>query len=270
MARAARTLGFPARLTGFLAGHTGALVAQLAREEGLEAWWHRLEHGETRNCLLINHERGDATVINEAGPTLTMREWEAFAQDVEARASQAEAVVLAGSVPPSVPAEAYADLCRALTRRARRVYVDTPGPPLAAVLRDPAGLCLKVNRSELSQALGQSLEEPGRLLALLRSLIGAGAVLAGVTMGAGGAVLATADGAWRAETPKAPLRSSVGSGDSFLAGLAGGHLEGWSTPEVLRLATACGAANAETPYPAVFEAERVAELRSRSLVESLG
>ncbi len=257
VARAARILGQAARVTGCLAGHTGDLVADLALQEGLEACWHRLPRGETRNCLLLNHDHGDATVINEAGPVLEPRDWEEFARHVGSLATGAEAVVLAGSVPPSVDPEAYAQLCRVLARRAGRVWVDTPGPPLAAILRDPTGLSLKVNRAELTEALGRGLDEPGRLLAALRALIGAGASLVGVTMGPRGALVASADGAWQVTAPEVRLVSSVGSGDAFLAGLAVGTLRQGCLPEALRLAAACGAANAETPYPAHFQASRV-------------
>ncbi len=270
VARAARVLGHPCRLTGCLAGHTGALVEDLARAEGLEATWHHLAGGETRNCLLLNHEGGDATVINEPGPLLSAADWADFSARVSRMAREARTVVLAGSVPPSVDPEAYAVLCRSLARQVGRVWVDSPGAPLAALLHDPRGLSLKVNRAELSEALGCPLEDPGRLLAALRALIGAGATLAGVTLGPQGALLATADGAWRVEAPTTGLVSSVGSGDSFLAGLAVGWERDWSPPEALRLAAACGAANAETPYPAHFRSSRVQELFEACRAEPQG
>ena len=270
VARAARVLGLGARVTGCLAGHTGALVADLAREEGLDARWHLLPLGETRTCVLLNHDQGDSTVLNEPGPHLDPADWLAFHRLVEELAGGVRAVVLAGSVPPSVDPEAYAALCRALVRRVGRVYVDTPGPPLAALVRNPVGLAIKVNRAELAEALGQPLEEPGRLVAALRALLGAGAAMVGVTLGAQGAVVATADGAWRGTSLAGPLVSSVGSGDSFLAGLVAAEVAGLPLTEGLRLACACGAANAETPLPGRFEADRVAALRAGATVERLG
>lgn len=269
VARAARTLGLPARVTGCLAGHTGDLVADLAREEGLEAVWHWLPRGETRNCLLLNHAQGDATVINEPGPVLSPEDWSAFAGLVESLSRGSEAVVLAGSVPPSVSPEAYAELCRWLVRRGVRVYVDTPGTHLAALIHNPKGLALKVNRAELSAALGRSLDAEEDLLKAMRGLIETGALLVAVTMGAAGALAATAEGTWRVEAPPADLVSSVGSGDSFLAGLAAGEFQDLPLPEALRLAAACGAANAATPLPARFDAERVEELRRSCLVETV-
>jgi len=270
VARAARVLGHPYRLTGCLAGHNGDLVDDLARAEGLEADWHHLPRGETRNCLLLNHDQGDATVINEPGPVLEARDWDGFTRKVEGLTQGVRGVVLAGSVPPSVDPEAYAGLCRSLARRVGRVWVDSPGPPLAALLRDPRGLSLKVNRAELSEALGHPLDDPGRLLAALRAVIGDGAALAGVTLGPQGALLATADGAWRVAAPATGLVSSVGSGDSFLAGLAVAWDREWSVPDSLRLAAACGAANAEPPYPAHFQSERVQGLFQACRAEPLG
>lgn len=269
-ARAARAIGQPAKVAGILAGHTGALVADLAAAEGLDTAWHHRTHGETRVCLLLNHDQGDATVINEAGEDLAPQEWRDFAALVERQAGRARAVAFAGSVPPSVDPDAYVDLCRSLARLTGRVYVDTNEAHLAAVLRDPRGLSVKVNRRELESGLGRRLDEPSRLVAELRALLGMGACLAVVTMGGDGLVAADPSGVWRVTGPSVPLVSSVGSGDSFLAGLAAGELQGASLPEALRLAAACGAANAETPFPAAFGAGRVAELRAACQVERVG
>lgn len=269
-ARAARALGQPARVTGLLAGHTGAHVADLAAAEGLDTAWHHRARGETRVCLLLNHDQGDATVINEAGEDLAPQEWRDFGARVEGLAAEAQAVALAGSVPPSVTPEAYVDLCRTLARRTGCVYVDTNEEHLAAVVRDPRGLAVKVNRREIEGALGRRLDEPSRLVAELRALLGMGACLAVVTMGGEGALAADPSGVWRVTGPSVRLVSSVGSGDSFLAGLATGALQGLPMPEALRLAAACGAANAETPLPASFTAARVAELRRAAQVERVG
>ncbi|MGI5842684.1 MAG: 1-phosphofructokinase family hexose kinase [Candidatus Xenobium sp.] len=270
VARVIRILDHPYRLTGCLAGNTGNLVAELAREEGLETDWHRLPRGETRNCMLFNHDQGDATVINEPGPVLDAGDWDDFVRKVEEMAGAARGVLLAGSVPPSIDPEAYAGLCRSLARRVGRVWVDSPGPPLAAILRDPRGLSLKVNQAEFSEALGRPLDDPGRLLAALRSVLGAGAALVGITQGPQGALLATADGAWRVEAPPTQLVSSVGSGDSFLAGMAVAWDRQWGVPDSLRLAAACGAANAESPYPGRFRTERVQDFFQKCRAEYLG
>lgn len=269
-ARAARALGQPCRVTGILAGHTGAHVADMAAAEGLDAAWHHRPRGETRVCLLLNHDQGDATVINEAGEDLSLQEWRDFGARIEGLAEQAQAVAFAGSVPPSVAPEAYVDLCRALSRRTGCVYVDTNEAHLAAVVRDPRGLAVKVNRREMEGALGRRLDQVSRLVAELRALLGMGACLAVVTMGGEGAVAADPSGVWRVTGPSVKLVSSVGSGDSFLAGLATGALQGLPLPESLRLAAACGAANAETPLPAAFTAMRVAELRGATQVERVG
>lgn len=263
VARAARTLGVPCLATGFLAGHTGRLVADLARAEGLEADWHLLGSGETRNCHLINHPGGDATVINEPGSAVPEAEWAAFEAHLDRLAADARAVALAGSLPPALDAEVYAALCRRLARRVGRVYVDSSTQHLGAVVGHPAGLVIKVNRAELAGAVGRPLDEPGRMVAECRALVGAGAEAVVVTLGAAGALGANRDGAWRVAGPEVRLVSSVGSGDSFLAGMAAAALAGRPFPETLAWGAACGAANASTELPASFtrqDAERLLAL----------
>lgn len=271
VARAARNLGVDDQLSvGFLAGHAGHLLRDLMAGEHLPFCWHFAAQGETKMSHLLLHEQGDTTVINEPGPVMTAEDWQAFEALVWEKAKLSRAVVLAGTIPPGVPAARYLDLCRRLTTLQTQVFIDTPGATLQAVLTDPAGMAIKVNRSELSQALGIDLTAPGKMVATLRVLIGSGAKLIGVTLGSEGAILADANGIYRTCNSPRPQCSisTVGSGDSFTAGLVTGYLRGRSLPDSLRLAEACGIANIESPQPAQFERERVETLMRLIQIEA--
>ena len=271
VARAARNLGVDDQLSvGFLAGHAGHLLQDLMARERLPFCWHYAAQGETKMSHLLLHEQGDTTVINEPGPPMSAEDWQAFEALVWEKAKLSRAVVLAGTTPPGVPAAQYLDLCRRLTTLQTQVFIDTPGATLQAVLTDPAGMAIKVNRSELSQALGIDLTAPGKMVATLRVLIGSGAKLIGVTLGSEGAILADANGIYRTCNSPRPQCSisTVGSGDSFTAGLVTGYLRGRSLPDSLRLAEACGIANIESPQPAQFERERVETLMRLIQIEA--
>lgn len=260
-ARAASILGVPTLITGFLGGYSGHLLAKLVADEGLNASWSQIACGETKMSHLLHHEGGDSTVINEPGPLLSREDAAQFRSLVLGNARDAQAVILAGSIPPGFEPADYASLCRTLAKNCPLVYVDTPGDSLKAVLEDPRGLSIKVNKHELGDALGISLNNPGAIHAAMRSVIGAGAALIGVTLGAEGAAIATSQGAWFTDGCKASQTvSSVGSGDSFTAGLAVAQMRGLPLDEALRYASACGAANAESLYPAVFTRARAEEL----------
>jgi 1-phosphofructokinase family hexose kinase len=246
--------------TGPLAGHAGRIVADLAVAEGLRTDWHWLAQGETRTCTLINHDGGDTTVINEQGPTLSAGDWAGFAAHVQQIAQNAKAVAFAGSVPLGVAPAALGELARSLAASQRTVYVDTSVAALAAVLAQPQGVCLKVNRGELAGGLG--LDSDGisltKLIQEAQRLITQGAALVVVSLGGEGALMVTAEGqVWQAMAPSLKVVSTVGSGDSMLAGLVVARLRGSSWPEALAFSVACGSANVLSTLPGRFERGQV-------------
>ena len=106
VSRVARLLDCPALATGPLGGRAGQLFAELADDEDFLADWYWLKTGETRTCLLINHEASDATVINEPGPTVSPEDWGGLASHVGRLARPVQAVAFSGSLPPGVAASA--------------------------------------------------------------------------------------------------------------------------------------------------------------------
>lgn len=263
--RVASILGYPVLTTGPMAGHSGRLLADLAAADGLPADWYWLEGVETRLTTLIHLPAGDTTVFNEPGPTMSEADWQGFAGHITRLAEAARAVAFCGSVLPGVQAEALGELARLLAAGLRHVYVDSSGLALAAVLERPAGLCVKVNRAELAGGLGR---EPADLsLPQLRAagqmLLERGATLVVVTLGGEGAVAIAPEGAWHARPPALPVVSTVGSGDSLLAGLALSRLDGRGPKEALAYGVACGAANALTAMPGRLDPQTVQELLPR-------
>ncbi|RRR67585.1 MAG: 1-phosphofructokinase family hexose kinase [Candidatus Viridilinea halotolerans] len=246
VARAARTLGQAALVCAPLGGHTGEQVAHLAAEEGLLGRWTSMHAGETRTCiLLVDPQTEDATALNEAGPPLAERDWAAFTADVLDGAASADLCLLTGSLPRGVSASQLGDLLSELSVRGRRVLVDSSGPALAAAVAvRPYGI--KVNQHELGNLLGRTLTSPQEAAQALHELQAQGIQLAAVSLGATGCVVAHAGATWHACPPAVCAVSSIGSGDSLLAGLSTGLLRGIPLPDALRLGVACGSADALT------------------------
>lgn len=264
VARAALTLGQTSQITvGFLAGHSGQILADLVESEGLPCEWHRSSSGETKMSHLLLHDGGDTTVINEPGPTMSTEDWRSLESLIWKWAPQSRAIVLAGTTPPGISTGDYLELCHSLVSiTTSQVFIDTQGKNLQAVLSSPQGLAIKVNQEELSQALGRDLNDTNSLISSLKEIISQGAHMMGVTLGSKGAILADIHGVYRIKHIPNPQRyvSTVGSGDSFTAGLVTGYLKNLSKVESLQLATACGLANVESSQPAKFSLERVHEL----------
>jgi len=219
-----------------------------------------------RSNVALTEPGGVTTKINEPGPALSEDQQEALIGLLLDQARGAAWVVLAGSLPPGVPADFYATVTRRLRslfdgEAAPRVAVDSSGEPLAAAVSgDTSGKpdLLKPNAEELAElavaagfATNKSAEEleadPEAAAAAAAAVVrsGVGAVLA--TLGSKGAVLVTADGAWLATHPPVTAVSTVGAGDSSLAGYLLASSQGAAPVDCLRQAVAHGAAAASLP-----------------------
>ena len=262
VARALSALGTGACCMGPVGGASGKILADLATAEGLDADWTWCEV-ETRSCtIVVDPAARRATVINEAGPRLSVGDWKRLCTDILARAARARGVCVSGSLPPGVPAEDLAELCRSLVEAGQAPWVDSSGPGLAAVL-GIRGLRLKINREEAEEVLGRALDGVAACATAARQLLGRGMTAVVLTLGAEGAVLATPDACWHAASPPIPSASAVASGDSFLAGLVAALDAGRDLPEALRWGVAAGAANALAEGGARFSREQFDSVLTR-------
>ncbi|MFE4833173.1 1-phosphofructokinase family hexose kinase [Arthrobacter sp. NPDC056691] len=238
-------------------------------------------HEPLRTNVALTEPGGVTTKINEPGPVLAEDAQEALISLLLERSRGASWVVLAGSLPPGVPADFYATVTRRLRNAdagagVPMIAVDSSGAPLAAAVagESPATTTvsgkpdlLKPNAEELAElaaAAGfssvntaEELEaDPYAAAAAAAAVVrsGVGAVLA--TLGSKGAVLVTADGAWLATHPPVTAVSTVGAGDSSLAGYLLAASQGAAPADCLRQAVAHGAAAASLPgstVPAVHQ-----------------
>ncbi|ANW66895.1 1-phosphofructokinase [Mycobacterium sp. djl-10] len=211
-----------------------------------------------RTNLAITETDGTTTKLNEPGATLDAAALTALTDTVVHRAAGADWVVLSGSLPPGAPDDWYADVVSALRSVGCRVAVDTSDAPLLALagrFGDAAPDLVKPNSDELASLAGRSAAEleddPDAVVEAARSLVnrGVGAVLA--TLGSAGAVLVNAQGAWLATPPPITVRSTVGAGDSALAGYVCADVAGAEAPRRLQMAVAYGSAAAALPGSAL-------------------
>lgn len=216
-----------------------------------------------RSNITLTEPDGTTTKINVPGPPLDAGEQERLINLLVTTCAAGEDgspaawLVLAGSLPPGASPDLYALVAHAVRQhfgdRAPRIAIDSSGPPLlGALLHNAAPDLLKPNAEELSEVTGIGTEDelegdPGLAVSAARTLIarGVGAVLA--TLGPKGALLVTADGAWQATRPPVEARSTVGAGDSSLAGFLLADVAGAPPRDCLRQAVAHGAAAASLP-----------------------
>lgn len=219
--------------------------------------------GTVRTNLTVTEPDGTTTKINEPGAALTGAEAERLARAVTDHARSARWVVLSGSLPPGLPDSWYADIVAALRPLDCKVAVDTSGAPLAALAADlqrAAPDLIKPNAEELAGLAGvtpESLEgavrrgDPAPVVSAARRLVDRGVTAVLATLGPAGAVLVDAEGAWLATPPPIRPRSTVGAGDSSLAGYVRAEVEGAGAPGRLQMAVAYGSAAAALPGSAM-------------------
>lgn len=223
-----------------------------------------------RANLTVTDPDGTTTKLNLPGHALSEAARDQLASVLLTEAADARWAVLSGSLPPGVPDGWYTTLVEALHDQGCLVAVDTSGEPLRAVLTGTPQArpdLVKPNAEELVEALGMSRDEVGgvasgggdpRAAAVhAATLVEQGTPSVLVTLGADGAVLVTAEGAWRATPPQTVLRSTVGAGDAALAGYLLAELEAAYPPERLRRAVAYGSAAAGLPGSAMPRPDQV-------------
>jgi 1-phosphofructokinase len=219
--------------------------------------------GAVRTNLAITETDGTTTKLNEPGAPLDGAVLDALTRTVVEHAETASWVVLSGSLPPGVPDHWYADVVAQLASSPCRIAVDTSERPLdalAAAFGHAAPDVIKPNAEELAGLVGASPEEleqavaqgdPAPVVAAANQLIERGAKSVLVTLGSAGAVLVDPTGSWMAAPPPITPRSTVGAGDSSLAGYVRAAVGGAEPPRRLQMAVAYGSAAAALPGSAL-------------------
>lgn len=234
-------LDCPSVALGFVAGETGAWLERGLAAQGLQTDFIHLASGMTR--INVKIKAGQETELNGAGPAIPPQAMEALQQKLDAL-RPGDILVLAGSIPSSLPSDTYERVLKRLQGHGVRAVVDASGRLLANVLPYEPFL-IKPNHHELAEIVGRALHGDEEIAAAARDLQEQGARNVLVSMAGDGALLLDETGVvHRIGTPKGTVINSVGAGDSMLAGFLAGYLQSGSYQDALRLGTACGSATA--------------------------
>lgn len=230
--------------TGLLGADNAQAFESLFQAKGVADAFVRVP-GQTRvGVKIVDHLRQETTDINLPGLAATPGALHQLNARLDDLAADHDVFVLAGSLPPGIAPEFYAELVTRLRGAGKFVALDTSGPALTAALR--AGVLpdlLKPNAEELSAALGRDLSREADLLAAARDLLERGAKLVAISQGEDGALLVTPQETVRARPPRVEVVSTVGAGDAMVAGLVSAHLDGLNLAEAARRATSFSVGN---------------------------
>ncbi|ALJ20100.1 1-phosphofructokinase family hexose kinase [Microbacterium sp. No. 7] len=208
--------------------------------------------GNVRANLAIVDSDGVTTKLNLPGVALGAVELDRLVDETVAAVEDADWLVIAGSLPPGAPSDFYVTVIEAVREQwgdaAPLIAVDTSGPALHAVVDRARPDLIKPNDEELAELAGVALDPQSDLAdavhRVARELVPDRVAAAFVTLGGAGAVLVTADGAWFGTPPPIRVRSTVGAGDSSLAGFVLARSEGATPEECVRSGIRYGSAAA--------------------------
>jgi tagatose 6-phosphate kinase len=229
-----------ATVTGFTGGYRGQVIREGLANAGIIDALIPIA-GESRQTVVVAADDGGVAAYHEPGPVVSASEWKQFLVRYDALVADCSSVVCAGSLPSSVPDDAYAVLIEAAHRQKRTVVLDASGFALRRGLEAEPDI-VKVSLAEFSELAGTDVTDENSILSWAKDF--KGDVI--VTLGAEGAIACGDGWRWRVHPPKR-TGNPVGAGDAFTAGLVCDDMVAAGTRDRLIFATALAASSVGLP-----------------------
>ena len=260
-------LGHTLTVSGFLGEDNAQAFDALFKRRGFVDGFVRVP-GETRSNIKLAEDDGRITDLNGLGPQVSPQAQQALLDILDRIAPDHDAVVVAGSLPQGVSPQWLHDLVLRLKALGLNVILDTSGQALKEALAAGPWL-IKPNTEELSDALGSDISSLEAQIEAATRLQALGIEHVVISHGADGVNWFSHAEALQALPPKVSVASTVGAGDSLLAGMVHGLLSGHSPEQTLRTATAIAAMAVTQIGFGISDAAHLATLESGVRVRPL-
>jgi 6-phosphofructokinase 2 len=260
VSRAIRKLGGESVAFFLAGGLAGRMLSDLLAREGLPHQAISITGVTRENFTVQEKSTGRQYRFGMPGPTLQEAEWRRCLAEISNIISQIDYLVASGRLPPGVPPNFYGQLARLAKEHNTRLIVDTSGEALRLAVEEGVFL-IKPNLGEFAELAGQERVNELQAAHLAQELVltnKSEAVV--VSLGAAGALVASAKGPERVQAPLVPQKSKVGAGDSTVAGIVLALSRGKSWREAVCYGVAAGAAAVMTPGTELCRREDVERL----------
>ncbi|MBN5157916.1 MULTISPECIES: 1-phosphofructokinase [unclassified Stenotrophomonas] len=265
--------GVPTTALGVLGEGNDGVFSAVFAERGIADACLRIAGRTRTNIKLVEEANGETTDINLPGLSLRDADLDAVSRRLDALLQPDLPVVLSGSLPSGLPADAWARLQAQASAAGARVLLDTSGDALAAALSGAQGAlpyAIKPNRHELEAWTRTPLPDRSALRAAGHALVERGVALVAISMGADGALFIDRSGALIARPPRLARDSTVGAGDAMVAGIAAALLEpSLDLAACARLATAFSMSRLESGDARQLDPAQVRAWTGHVLIERL-
>jgi len=245
VSRVIRELGGESVALGLIGGYDGLHLEGLLINAGVMTQFTKISNETRTNIILKETSAGRQFVISATGPEVGATEIGQFYNHI-LEIQDMNYLVMSGSLPRGVTPNIYGQLILAGRKKGAFIFLDTDGDALEqSVNYRPTGI--KPNIHELSRLVGRELRDESEILVACESIHKRGVPLIIVSRGRDGLLLSTEERKIKAVAPPVEVESTVGAGDSALAGFVLEHSFGKDLLECLRRACAAGTATAHTP-----------------------
>jgi 6-phosphofructokinase 2 len=238
--RAIHKLGGQSKAMYLAGGYTGEKFTELIKAENIDFEVFRINEDTRENFIAVDANTNLQYRFGMEGPFVSEAEWLLILKAID-KEKDVDFIVASGSLPPGVPLDFFGRLATISKEKNAKLIVDTSGAPLQKAVEVGVFLC-KPNLSELTHLVGKEQLKQGEIMDAARSIIAKGGCeIVVVSLGAKGAIMVSANEHYEVKAPKVEVHSTVGAGDSMVAGiLMGLAYNNWSLKEVLCYGIAAG------------------------------
>ncbi|MFW0760497.1 1-phosphofructokinase [Staphylococcus cohnii] len=239
VSRVLQTLKVPSTALGFAGGFPGQFIDDTLKKAGIQTDFIEIDEDTRINVKL---KTGDETEINAPGPNISQTQFENLLRQLK-QTSKKDIVVVAGSIPKSVPKDAYEQIAKIIKRTGARLVVDAEKDLVESVLKyNP--LFIKPNKHELEVMFDTAINSDEDVIYYAQEIMKQGASSVIVSLGGEGAVYVDHKHSLKASVPHGQVVNTVGSGDSTVAGMIAGLETGLTIENAFKQAVSAGTATA--------------------------
>jgi 6-phosphofructokinase 2 len=265
--RALQRMNIEANTFCVIAGSVGQLLQRLL-ERQLDSIYYEHVSGETRiNSTIIEQKTQMQYQVTDAGTAIPPEQVDKVITDF-VRKTGTGFGILTGSCQPNIAATLYADLVSLINEAGGKPVVDTHGEALKQAIKAKPFL-IKPNRYELETILNCSLQTITDIAQQARLIQRQGVTHVCVSLGEQGAVLISPENSYYAHALDVVVNTTVGAGDSMVAGLVAGFSLDHSSQQALRYGVACGAGTVMHPGTELFTGDELDGFREKVIIQTL-
>lgn len=253
--------------TGLLGGKSGEFIEDKLKDYGIRQDFVKI-NGETRSCLAIITDDLAQTEILEPGPEVSEKELNNFLDKYMGLIKNSNVIVASGSVPKNVPTDFYQKLIEIANNQGKKFLLDTSGDLLREGIKGKPYF-IKPNKDEIEALTGRKIDTIADIISEIKRFQADGIEFVAISLGVEGSVAGYKGKFYKVSIPKVKAVNPVGSGDSYVSGVAVAIQRGYEIEEILKFASACGTANAMEKESGFVTESVVNELISKIKVEEL-